>query len=78
MRLSGILPVMGRRVVVALGVAGLLMVATSAQAQETPPAAAAQQEPPDLLKFDTATPKMVLLSVTVGQEATFEAGFAEM
>ena len=40
MRLSGVLPVMGRRVVVALGVAGLLMVATSVQAQTAAPAQA--------------------------------------
>ena len=80
MRLSGFLPVMGRRVVVALGVAVMLMVATPAQAQVTPPAAtpAAQPEPPDQLKFTTATPSMLLLSVKVGQEATFEAGFTEM
>ncbi len=79
MRLSGVLPVMGRRVVVALGVAGLLMVATSVQAQTAAPAqAAAQPEPPDPLKFNGATSIMVLLSVKQGQEATFESAFNEM
>ena len=77
MRLSGFLPVVGRRVMVALGVAVMMMVAASAQAQ-TAPAAAAQPEPPDLFKFDGSKPVMVLLSVTKGQEAAFEAGFGEM
>lgn len=67
MRLSGFLPVMGRRVVVALGVAGMLMVAASAQAQT----AAAQPEDP--LKFDGTHPAMVLLSI----KAPAEAGFVE-
>lgn len=62
MRLSGILPVMGRRVVVALGVAGMLMVASSAQAQEADP-----------LKFDGTHPAMVILSI----KADAEAGFTE-
>ncbi len=79
MRLSGFLPVMGRRVLVALSVAGLLMVATSVQAQVAAPAqAAAQPEPPDPLKFNGATSIMVLLSVKQGQEATFESAFNEM
>ena len=77
MRLSGFLPVMGRRVIVAVGVAVMLMVTASAQAQ-TPPAAAAQPEPPDTLKFASATPVMLLLSIKPGQEATFEQGFTEM
>jgi len=65
MRLSGVLPVISRRVVVALGVAGLLMVATSAQAQEAAPA--------DPLKFDGTHPAMVLLQI----KAPAEAGFVE-
>lgn len=64
MRLSGFLPVMGRRVVVALGVAGLLVVATSAQAQT---------EAADPLKFDGTHPAMVLLQI----KAPAEAGFVE-
>ena len=76
MRLSGVLPVVGRRVVVALGAAVMLLMAASAQAQT--PAAAAQPDPPDPFKFDGTKPVMVLLSVTKGQEATFEAGFNEM
>jgi hypothetical protein len=79
MWLSGFLPVVGRRVVVALGVAVMMMVAASAQAQTDPPAAAAAQpEAPDTLKFASASPVMLLLSIKPGQEATFEQGFAEM
>ena len=73
MRLSGILPVMGRRVVVALGVAGMLMVASSAQAQDPPAAQAAAQQPADPLKFDGTHPAMVILSI----KADAEAGFAD-
>lgn len=78
MRLSGVLPVVGRRVVVALGVAVMMMVATSAQAQTPPAAAAAQPEAPDPLKFANTNPVMVLLSIKPGQEAAFEQGFTEM
>jgi len=67
MRLSGFLPVVSRRVVVALGVAGMLMVAASAQAQT----AAAEQADP--LKFDGTHPAMVLLQI----KAPAEAGFVE-
>ena len=73
MRLSGILPVMGRRVVVALGVAGMLMVASSAQAQDPPAAAAAPAQEADPLKFDGTHPAMVILSI----KADAEAGFTE-
>lgn len=76
MRLSGFLPVIGRRVLVALGVAGMLMVAASAQAQTA--AAAAQPEQADPFKFDGTKPVMVLLSVKQGQEASFESAFSEM
>lgn len=80
MRLSGILPVVGRRVVVALGVTGMLLVASSAQAQDPPPAAAAaaQPQPPDPFVFPGTNPVMVLLSIKQGQDAAFEAGFSEM
>lgn len=77
MRLSGFLPVAGRRVVVALGAALMLMVAASAQAQTTP-AAPAQPEEADVFKFTGKTPVMLLLSVTQGKEADFEAAFNEM
>ena len=79
MRLSGLLPVVGRRVVVALGVAVMMMVAASAEAQ-TPPAAAAAAQPAaeDPFKFAGDKPVMLLLSVTQGQEATFEAAIGEM
>lgn len=60
MRLSGILPVVGRRVVVALGVAGMLLVASSAQAQEADP-----------LKFDGTHPAMVILSIKADAETGF-------
>jgi hypothetical protein len=68
MRLSGFLPVVGRRVVVALGVAVMMMVAASAQAQTAPAA-----QPEDPLKFDGQHPAMVLLSI----KAPAEAGFVE-
>jgi len=74
MRLSGILPVMGRRVVVALGVAGMLMVASAASAQT----AAAAAQPPDPLKFDGTHPAMILLSIKADQEAGFTAAIAAM
>jgi hypothetical protein len=77
MRLSGFLPVVSRRVVVALGVTGMLLMASSVSAQDVPAAAAPPQEE-DALMFDGSKSMMLLLSVTVGQEATFEAGFNEM
>jgi hypothetical protein len=82
MRLSGFLPVVGRRVVVALGVAVMMMVAASAQAQ-TPPTtpaqpAAAQPEPPDPLKFDGSKPVMMLFSVKAPSEAAFEEAFGKL
>jgi hypothetical protein len=69
MRLSGFLPVMGRRVVVALGVAGMLLVASSARAQD----AAA-----DPLKFDGSHPAMVLLSIKADAEAGFNESMTRM
>src|SRR5688572_6449413 len=80
MRLSGFLPVVGRRVVVALGVAVMMMVAASAQAQ-TPPAAAAaaaQEKPKDMLKFDAnlAGPILLMIQVKNGQETVFEEAWA--
>lgn len=76
MRLSGFLPVMGRRVVVALGVAGMMMMAASAFAQTA--AAAAQPEQADPFKFTGTSSVMVLLSVTQGKETEFETAFSEM
>lgn len=79
MRLFGFLPVMGRRVVVALGVAGMLMVSQAAQAQDAAPAEqAAQPEAPDQLKFDGSKPVMLLLSIKPGQEMVFEDGYNQV
>lgn len=75
MRLSGVLPVIGRRVVVALGVAVMMMVAASAQAQ-TP--AAGQPEPPDPFKFDGTKSVMMLFSVKAGSDAAFEESFGKL
>jgi hypothetical protein len=78
MRLSGFLPVVGRRVVVALGVAVMMMVAASAQAQEPPAAAAAAQEKPkDVFKFEGTPegPILLMLSIKQGQEAAFEEAY---
>lgn len=78
MRLFGFLPVVSRRVVVALGVAGMLFtVAATAQAQD--PAAAQQPAAPaapDPFKFDPSKPAMVMISVKPGTGATLEAAFA--
>jgi hypothetical protein len=79
MRLSGFLPVVGRRVVVALGVAVMMMVAASAQAQ-TPPAAAApaaQEKPKDAFKFEgtPAGPILLMIQIKPGQEAAFEEAY---
>lgn len=68
MRLFGFLPVASRRTVVALGVAGMMMMASVAQAQEP----AAQ----DQFKFDGAGPVMLMLQIKSGQDATFEEAFA--
>lgn len=78
MRLSGFLPVMGRRVVVALGVAVMMMMAASAQAQTPPAAAAPQDKPKDMLKFDAnvAGPILLMIQVKPGQETTFEEAWA--
>jgi len=74
MRLSGSMPVLGRRVFVGLAMVGMLLVAAPGFAQD----AAAAQEPPDLLMFKTTTPVMMVLSVNQGQEATFESGYNDM
>ncbi|NQW03616.1 MAG: hypothetical protein HQ485_06270 [Acidobacteria bacterium] len=79
MRLSGFLPGMGRRVVVAIGVVGMLMVSHPALAQDAAAAGqTAQPEAPDPFKFSAASPVMVLLSIKQGQEAVFESGFGQM
>lgn len=74
MRLFGSLPVVSRRVVVALGVAGMMMTASVAQAQEPAPAAQ-QAEAPDQFKFSGTHPVMLMLQIKSGQEATFEEAF---
>lgn len=71
MRLSAFLPIVGRRVVVASGVAVTLMLAASAHAQTAPAAAAAQPAAADPLKFDGTHPAMVLLQIKVPAEAGF-------
>ena len=77
MSLSGFLPAASRRVVVMGGVAALVsMVSGSAlRAQATAPQAPAAQAaaPPDPLKFDTATPRVVFMSLTADGEQAFEA-----
>ncbi len=79
MRLSRVFPVIGRRTVVALGVTGMLAVASVAQAQATPPAQpAAQAAAPaaaDPFKFDGTSPVMLMITVKGGQEAAFEEAY---
>jgi hypothetical protein len=74
MRLSRVFPVFGRRTVVALGVAGMLMMASAAQAQDPAPAQAAAAAP-DPFKFDGSHPVMLMMSIKPGQEAVFEEAF---
>lgn len=80
MRLFGFLPVMARRTVVALGVAGMtLTMAPVAYAQDPAAAApqqAAQPAAPDPFKFDPSRPAIVMIQVKPGNDATFEAAFA--
>lgn len=78
MRLSGVLPVVGRRVMVALGVAVMMMVAASAQAQTAPAAAAPQPEAADPFKFDGSKTVMMLFSVKAGSDAAFEESFGKL
>ena len=78
MRLLGSMPVLVRRVVVALGVAGMLLVASPVRAQDAAASQQAAQDEPDPFMFKSATPVMVLLSINQGQEATFESGYREM
>ena len=77
MRLSGVLPVVGRRVMVALGVAVMMLVAASAQAQTPPAAAAPQDKPADMFKFDAnvAGPVLLMIYIKPGQEAPFEEAY---
>lgn len=72
MRLSGFLPVVSRRVVVALGVAVMTMVAAAAQAQTPAP------DQPDPLKFDGTHPAMILLSIKVPAEAGFNESMTKL
>lgn len=76
MRLFGFLPVVARRTVVALGVAGMMLtMAPAAFAQD-----AAQQAPaaPDQFKFSGTNPVMLMLQINSGQEATFEQAVNEI
>ena len=76
MRLFGVFPVMGRRTVVALGVTGMLMMSSVAQAQEPPPAQpAAAPVPADPFKFDGSSPVMLMITVKGGQETVFEEAY---
>jgi hypothetical protein len=85
MSLSGFLPAASRRVVVMGGVAALVfMVSGSAlRAQATAPpqtpqtAAPAPAQPPDPLKFDTATPRLVFMVLTPDADQAFEAALAK-
>jgi hypothetical protein len=74
MRLSGVFPVMGRRTVVALGVAGMLMMSSVAFAQAAPAQAAAPVAA-DPFKFDGTSPVMLMITVKGGQEAVFEEAY---
>ncbi len=82
MRVFEFLSVVGRRTVVALGVAGMMMMASTAQAQEPPPTPPPAQEqpaapaPPDPFKFDAAHPAMLMIQINSGSEATFEQAFS--
>jgi hypothetical protein len=75
MRLSGVFPVFGRRTVVALGVAGMLMMASAVQAQDPAPAQAAAPAAADPFKFDGTSPVMLMITVKGGQEAVFEEAY---
>lgn len=80
MRVFGFLPAVGRRTVVALGVAGMMMMASTAQAQEPPPPPPVQEPaapaPPDPFKFDPSSPAILMIQINSGSEATFEQAFA--
>lgn len=79
MRVFGFLPVVGRRTVVALGVAGMMMMASTAQAQEPPPPPVqepAAPAPPDPFKFNPSSPAILMIQINSGAEATFEQAFA--
>jgi hypothetical protein len=75
MRLSRVFPVFGRRTVVALGVAGMLMMASAAQAQDPAAAQAAAPAAADPFKFDGTSPVMLMITVKGGQETVFEEAY---
>jgi hypothetical protein len=80
MSLSGFLPAASRRIVVMGGVAALVsMVSGSAlRAQATAPQTpAAPAAPPDPLKFDTASPRLVFMALTADGDQAFEAALAK-
>jgi hypothetical protein len=82
MRLSRVFPVFGRRTVVALGVAGMLMMASAAQAQEPPPAQppaqAAAPAAPDPLKFENAELVILLWQIKPEKADDFTALIKEL
>lgn len=82
MRLSGVFPVIGRRTVVALGVAGMLVMASAAQAQEPPPAQppaqAAAPAAPDPLKFENAELVILLWQIKPEKADDFAALIKEL
>ncbi len=83
MRLFGVFPVMGRRTVVALGVTGMLLMASAVQAQDPPPAQppaqpAAAPAPPDPLKFENAELVILLWQIKPEKADDFAALIKEL
>lgn len=77
MRLFGFLPAVGRRMVVALGVAGMMFtIAPAAQAQD--PAAAQVPAAPDPLKFENAEMVILLWQVKSETADDFQALVREL
>jgi hypothetical protein len=82
MSLSGFLPAASRRIVVTGSLAALAcaMSGSAIRAQATAPpqaAAPAPAQPPDPLKFDTATPRVVFMALTADGEQAFEAALTK-
>jgi hypothetical protein len=74
MRLFGFLPVVARRSVVALGVAGMMLtMAPAAFAQDPAQQAPAQPAAPDPFKFAQGSPAIVMIQVKPGNETTLES-----
>jgi hypothetical protein len=86
MSLSGFLPAASRRVVLMGSVAAIVCAVTGsalrAQATAPPQTPAAPQtpapaQPPDPLKFDTAVPRVVFMSLTADGDQAFEAALTK-